>query len=137
MSTDEEFRGELEEKLGIEVLRADVQEVIARMPVGGNRQVMGLLNGGASAALAEFCGSLAAHLHARNLGKVAVGVDLNVTHHRSIREGYVRARCTPIKVGRTVASHDVVIEDETTGQRTTTARITNMLLDPQPATPLN
>lgn len=130
MTIDVELRGELEQKLGIEVLKADAQEVMARMPVEGNRQAMGLLHGGATAALAEFCGSVAAYLHAQTLGKVAVGVDLSVTHHRSLTGGYVRARCTPIKVGRTVTSHEIVIEEEATGKRTTTARIMNMLIDP-------
>lgn len=129
MTKDGHYRGELEQKLGIEVLKAEAQEVIARMPVEGNRQVIGLLHGGATAALAEFCGSLAAFLHAQSLGKVPVGVDLSVTHHRSMREGYVRAYCTPIKVGRTLTSHEIIIEDEATGKRTTTARITNMLID--------
>ena len=54
---------------------------VASMPVEGNTQPYGCLHGGASAALAETVGSLAAMAHA-GPGKMAVGVDLNITHHR-------------------------------------------------------
>ena len=52
-----EMRGELAEKLGIEITEFTRERVVATMPVGGNRQPFGLLHGGASAALAETMGS--------------------------------------------------------------------------------
>ena len=56
------------------------------MPVEGNTQPYGLLHGGASAVLAETLGSVGAVLHAGE-GRIAVGVDLNVTHHRAVTSG--------------------------------------------------
>ena len=45
--------GELDKHMGVEVLEESAERVVARMPVAGNRQSLGLLHGGAMAALAE------------------------------------------------------------------------------------
>src|SRR5690606_26042236 len=76
-------RGTLTERLGIEFLSASPERVVARMPVEGNTQVVGVLHGGAWAALAETVASVAASLHAGE-GRGAVGVDLNASHHRAV-----------------------------------------------------
>lgn len=81
------------------------------MPVKGNTQPFGLLHGGASAVLAETLGSLAAIAHAGE-GKMAVGVDLNITHHRSAREGIVKGTATALHRGRTTATYAVSITDQ-------------------------
>ena len=65
--------GELDEKMGVTVLEQSAERVVATMPVEGNRQSFGLLHGGASVAFAEALGSWAAVIHARSLGKSAVG----------------------------------------------------------------
>lgn len=121
--------GELDERMGVEIVEESIDRVIARMPVAGNRQSHGLLHGGASLALAEAVGSWAAVIHASTLGKVAVGVDASGTHHSSAREGWVRATATPIRLGRTLTSHDVMIEHEETGERLCSFRITNAVID--------
>lgn len=120
--------GELDKKMGVEVIEQSPERVVATMPVSGNTQSFGLLHGGAMACLAEAVGSWAAVIHASTLGKVAVGVDLNATHHASGREGLVTATATAIRLGRTLCSHEIVITDET-GTRLCTARITNALVD--------
>ena len=120
----------LNRRLGICIEEMSVERIVARMPVAGNEQNMGLLHGGAHFVLAESLGSLAAILHVRqNLGEehAAVGTELNATHHRSITEGWVRAICTPINVGRRLTSHEIVMRDEA-GRRLSTARMTNMIL---------
>lgn len=119
--------GELDEKMGVEVLEESPDRVVARMPVNGNRQSFGLLHGGAMVALAEAVGSWAAVIHASTMGKVAVGVDINATHHASGRQGFVTATATAIRLGRTLASHEIIIEDDD-GTRLCTARITNALV---------
>lgn len=119
--------GELDEKMGVEVLEESPDRVVARMPVNGNRQSFGLLHGGAMVALAEAVGSWAAVIHASTMGKVAVGVDINATHHASGRQGFVTATATAIRLGRTLASHEIIIEDDD-GKRLCTARITNALV---------
>ncbi|WP_454083670.1 PaaI family thioesterase [Georgenia sp. Marseille-Q6866] len=119
--------GTLTERLGIELLTASPEHVSARMPVEGNTQVVGLLHGGASAALAETVGSVAAALHA-GAGRGAVGVDLSATHHRAVRSGFVTAVATPLHLGGRLATYDVAITDED-GRRVCTARLTCMLVD--------
>ncbi len=120
--------GELDKHMGVEVLEESAERVVARMPVAGNRQSLGLLHGGAMAALAESVGSWAALIHASTMGKVAVGVDINATHHSSGREGFVTATATAIRLGRTLTSHEVVVVDDA-GKRLCTARITNAIVE--------
>ncbi|GAB7192570.1 hypothetical protein NUM3379_32790 [Kineococcus sp. NUM-3379] len=117
------------ERMGIEFLEASASRVVATMPVEGNTQVMGLLHGGASCVLAETLGSVGAMLHVWP-DAVAVGTDINATHHRSVSSGVVTATATALSLGRTVCSHEVVITDEQ-GRRVCTARITN-LVRPRP-----
>lgn len=122
--------GELDKKMGVEILEESAKRVVATMPVEGNTQSFGLLHGGAMACIAEAVGSWAAVIHASTLGKVAVGVDINATHHVSGRSGLVTATATAIKLGKTLCSHEIVITDEE-GRRLCTARITNALVDPK------
>ncbi|MDN5706086.1 PaaI family thioesterase, partial [Corynebacterium casei] len=116
------------EKMGVKVIEQSATKVVATMPIEGNRQSLGLLHGGAMASLAEAVGSWAAVIHASTMGKVAVGVDINATHHASGYAGLVTATATAIRLGRTMTSHEVVIEDES-GRRLCTARITNAVIE--------
>lgn len=119
--------GELDVKMGVRILEQSAERVVATMPVEGNRQSFGLLHGGASVAFAEALGSWAAVIHA-GPGRSAVGVDINATHHRSARSGLVTGVATAIRLGRTIASHEIVVTDEE-GNRLCTARITNLIVD--------
>ena len=122
--------GSLNERMGIEFLEASPERVVARMPVEGNTQPYGLLHGGASVVLAETVGSIGAAMHAGDKG-IAVGLDINATHHRAARHGHVTATATALSLGRTLASYDVVILDDD-GRRVCTSRITCMV---RPAPP--
>jgi 1,4-dihydroxy-2-naphthoyl-CoA hydrolase len=112
----------LADRMGIKVTDPDPNNFVATMPVASNRQPYGLLHGGASAVLAETVGSFAAALHAGR-DNIAVGIELNCTHHRSATDGLVTGVCTPLHVGRTISSFEIVITDER-GRRTCTARLT-------------
>jgi 1,4-dihydroxy-2-naphthoyl-CoA hydrolase len=123
--------GALNERLGITVLEATAERVVGTMPVEGNTQPFGLLHGGASCALAETLGSVGAALHAAGThGGIAVGVDINATHHRAAREGTVTGVATALNLGGSVASYEVVITDEA-GARICTARLTCFLRRPR------
>ena len=124
-------RGTLAERMGVEYLSLRPERLVARMPVEGNTQPYGLLHGGASVVLAETLGSIGAVLHAGE-GRVAVGLDINATHHRAARAGWVTGTATPASVGRTIVCFDVVITDEA-GERVCTSRITCLLRDQPPA----
>ncbi len=115
----------LHDRMGIEILEARPERVVGRMPVEGNTQPYGLLHGGASCVLAEGVGSFAAAMHAFP-DRIAVGVDINATHHRSVRTGYVTGVAVPAHLGRQTASYEVVISDDE-GRRVCTARITCLL----------
>ncbi|MGZ4610532.1 MAG: PaaI family thioesterase, partial [Actinomycetes bacterium] len=85
--------GTLMERMEIELLEATPDRMVGRMPVAGNTQPYGLLHGGASAVLAETLGSVGAALHG-GPERIAVGVDLNITHHRAVRSGFVTGVAT-------------------------------------------
>ena len=119
--------GELTQKMGVEYLELSADYSIARMPVEGNRQVVGLLHGGAHVVLGESLGSISSAIHAGR-GRYAVGIEINATHSRSITEGWVTGTCRALSLGRTLATHEIVITDEA-GRRLSTVRMTNMLLD--------
>jgi len=119
--------GELTRKMGIELLEISAEHSVARMPVAGNRQVMGLLHGGAHVVLGESLGSISSAIHA-GPGRIAVGIEINATHSRSATDGHVIATCEAISLGRTLATHEIVVRDEA-GNRLSTVRMTNMLRD--------
>ncbi|MFH8561922.1 hotdog fold thioesterase [Streptomyces sp. NPDC017988] len=109
-------------RMGIELVEASPERLVGTMPVAGNKQLYGMLHGGASVVLAETLGSIGAALHAGG-GHIALGVDINATHHRPVRSGIVTGVATALALGPTSASYDVVITDEA-GRRTCSARIT-------------
>ncbi|SDC97340.1 PaaI family thioesterase [Nocardioides lianchengensis] len=121
-----EGMGGLNEKMGIELVEISAERVVATMPVAGNTQPYGLLHGGASVVLAETLGSIGSAIHAHP-DKVAVGVDINATHHRSATGGLVTGVATAIHLGRSSAAYEVVITDEH-GKRVCTSRITCSLI---------
>lgn len=123
--------GTLMERMHIELEDVGPDGVSARMPVQGNTQPYGLLHGGASAVLAETVGSVAAALHAGS-GRIALGVELNCTHHRAARDGYVRAVATPIHLGGTLATFAIAITAQD-GSPVCTARLTCLLRERPPS----
>ncbi|MDP3969736.1 MAG: hotdog fold thioesterase [Nocardioides sp.] len=120
-------QGNLNEKLGVRITEASADRVVGTMPVEGNEQPYGLLHGGASIALAESLGSVGAAIHGADLERLAVGVDINATHHRSARSGTVTGVATAVHRGRTSACYEVVVTGED-GKRLCTARITCALV---------
>jgi 1,4-dihydroxy-2-naphthoyl-CoA hydrolase len=123
--TNASCAGTLAERMGIVFTEVSPERLVATMPVEGNTQPYGLLHGGASAVLAETLGSIGAALHA-GPGRVAVGVDINATHHRAVTAGQVTGTAVSLQSGRTTACFEVVMTDER-GRRTCTARITCQL----------
>ncbi len=119
--------GALNEKMGVVITEISPERIVGTMPVEGNTQPYGLLHGGASVVLAETLGSIGSAIHAFP-AKIAVGVDINATHHRSATSGTVTGTATPIHLGRSMAAFEVVITNEQ-GKRVCTSRITCALLD--------
>jgi uncharacterized protein (TIGR00369 family) len=116
----------LDQRMGITILEATPARLVGTMPVEGNTQVRGILHGGANVVLAESLGSIGTALHA-GLDRRIVGVDINATHHKSVSKGIVTGVATPIHLGNTVCTYEIVITNEE-GERTCTARITCLIL---------
>lgn len=74
-------------------------------------QPMGLLHGGASAALAETLGGAGAYLSVPE-GTICVGLEINANHVRPAHRGWVMGRAIPLHQGRTTQVWDIMIRDE-------------------------
>lgn len=117
--------------LGIEFTRVGEDELEARMPVDERtRQPYGILHGGASVVLAETVGSVASHLVVGPGDRMAVGLEVNANHLRSVSGGYVTAICRPVHLGRTTHVWDIRLHDDR-GRATCISRLTVALI-PKP-----
>lgn len=101
----------------------------ATMPVDHRtKQPMGLLHGGASVALAETLGSVAASLTIDLKKQACVGLEINANHIKSVREGLVKGVVKPIHLGKTTQIWEIKIYNEV-GQLSCISRITMAILD--------
>ena len=103
--------GTLMETLGMEVVTRDAHRTEVRMPVDGARQIVGILHGGATAALIETAASVAARAAAPD-DAVPVGAELTVSHLRSVSQGWVKATATPLHRGRRTVVYQVTVTDD-------------------------
>lgn len=101
------------EHLGIEFTELGDDFLKARMPVDSRtKQPAGILHGGASAALAETLGSVAAGLCVDPEKKRVVGLEINVNHIRPVQEGWIVAITQPVHVGNTTQIWEIRIHNE-------------------------
>ena len=86
--------------------------ITAKMPVDHRtKQPDGLLHGGASVALAETIGSVAANLVIDRSAKICVGLEINANHTRSVRSGYVSGTARAIHLGNSTQIWEIKIID--------------------------
>lgn len=98
--------------IGIEFTEVGADWMTARMPVDHRtQQPFKRLHGGASVALAETVGSVAAGNCVDREKSVAVGMEINANHLRPAYEGYVYATARPVNIGRTTHVWSIEIED--------------------------
>ncbi|MGH9082789.1 MAG: PaaI family thioesterase [Acidimicrobiales bacterium] len=98
--------------LGIETVEATADRVVLRLPVTSRvHQPYGLLHGGVSALMAESAASYGAGLAAPP-GHHVVGIELNASHLRPMRDGVLTATATPVRRGRTVQVWEVSLTDD-------------------------
>jgi 1,4-dihydroxy-2-naphthoyl-CoA hydrolase len=99
--------------LGVEFIAIGEDFLKATMPVDHRtHQPMGLLHGGASAALAETLGSFASHLVVDSTRFDCVGLEINANHIRPKTEGMVTGTAKPIHLGSKTHIWEIRIEDE-------------------------
>ena len=116
-------RGTLAETLGIRLAEIGADFLRGTLPVDARTlQPFGLLHGGASAALAETLGSVAANLCCAP-GTRAVGLELNANHLRAVRAGMVAGTARPLHLGRATQVWEIRIEDAG-GRLSCVARLT-------------
>ena len=115
--------------LGIEFIEVGTDYVRARMPVDERtRQPFGILHGGASVALAETLGSIGASCCIDLSRQHCVGLEINANHVRSVREGYVYGKATPLHLGKSTQIWEIRITDEA-DKLVCISRITLAILD--------
>lgn len=126
-------RNTLMETLEMEFSEVDREAGVVKMTMPVNPRVhqpLGLLHGGASAALAESVGSASSLLWV-DPGKFSVlGIQLSCNHIRSIREGLVTATARIIHRGRTTHLWEVSITDEQ-GRLISHCKLTNLIVEQQ------
>ncbi|WP_183948264.1 hotdog fold thioesterase [Rehaibacterium terrae] len=104
--------GTLLEALGIEIVELGRDFIRGTLPVDQRtRQPFGLLHGGASVALAETLGSIAAGLCIDPAREMAVGLEINANHVRAVTDGTVTGTARPLHLGRSTQVWDIRIED--------------------------
>ena len=121
-------RNTLVDQLGIKFTAIGDDFLEARMPVDHRTlQPLGLLHGGASVALAETLGSVAATL-CIDQTKFCVGLEINANHIKGVREGYVTGTARPVHVGKQTQVWEIKISNDL-GQLICISRITLAVLD--------
>jgi len=98
--------------LGMEVTEFGEDYLVMKMPVDSRTiQPLGLLNGGASMALAETVGSLAANLSVSD-DMACVGLDINGNHIKSAKSGYVHGKAMALHIGGRTHVWEIRIVDD-------------------------
>jgi 1,4-dihydroxy-2-naphthoyl-CoA hydrolase len=118
--------------LGIEVTYLEKDGMQASMPVDYRTiQPFGLLHGGASVALAESLASCAAALHIDTDKQIAVGLEINANHLRSVTGGHVHGEAKPVHIGRNTQVWSIEIKNDE-GKLVCISRCTMAVVDKKP-----
>ena len=101
------------DQLGIKITDFGEQYISGKMPVDKRtKQPYGLLHGGASAVLVESLGSIGAGMYVDLKKQSVVGIELNVSHLKSVTSGYVNGVATAVRIGNKIQVWDVEITDD-------------------------
>ena len=100
------------EHLGIEFIEIGDDYLTAKMPVDHRtHQPLGLLHGGASVALAETLGSVAATLCLDDT-RFCVGLEINANHIKGVRSGIVKGITKPVHIGKQTQVWEIRISND-------------------------
>ena len=112
------------EHLGIVYTDTGKDYISAKMPVDHRtHQPLGLLHGGASVALAETLGSVAATFSVDFEKYICVGLEINANHVKSVREGWVFGTAKPVHLGKSTQIWEIIINNES-GELVCISRLT-------------
>jgi 1,4-dihydroxy-2-naphthoyl-CoA hydrolase len=116
--------------LGIECVEIGEDYIVATMPVDQRtHQPMGMLHGGASAALIESIGSMGSTLLINLEKEIPVGLEVNANHVGGITSGSVKAIGKVVHAGKRTHLWQVDIFDEETNRLICTGRLTVMIIE--------
>ncbi len=128
INTTQIIDGQMARHLGIEMTEIGLDSMTARMPVDHRTiQRIGILHGGASLALAETVGSIAASYCVDRHLYYIVGQEINANHLRPVRSGFVYATATPLHLGKSSQVWDIRVKNEE-GKLTCVSRFTVAVL---------
>jgi 1,4-dihydroxy-2-naphthoyl-CoA hydrolase len=122
-------RNTLMEVLDIKCIEIGPDYIVSTMPVDHRtHQPMGLLHGGASAALIESIGSMGSTLLLDLEKEYPVGLEVNANHVGGIKSGSVKAIGKIVHAGKRTHLWQVDIFDELTSKLICTGRLTIMVV---------
>ena len=99
--------------IGIEITDIGDDFICGKMPVDERTtQPFGLLHGGASVTLAETLGSIGGGIKVYSNNETVVGIEINANHLKSVRDGWVYGKATPIRIGKKIQVWNIEITNE-------------------------
>ncbi|AEA42288.1 phenylacetic acid degradation-related protein [Fluviicola taffensis DSM 16823] len=115
--------------LDIKCVEIGEDYIVATMPVDHRtHQPMGLLHGGASAALIESIGSIGSTLLIDITKEAPVGIEINANHIGGVKSGSVKAIGKIVHAGSRTHLWQVDIFDESNDKLICTGRLTVMIV---------
>lgn len=122
-------RNTMMEILDIQCTEMGTDYVVATMPVDHRtHQPMGLLHGGASAALIESIGSIGSALLCDLTKEYPVGLEINANHIGGMRSGLVKAIGKVVHAGKRTHVWQVDLFDDANEKLICTGRLTVMIV---------
>ena len=110
--------------IGLELTDIGNDYVCGKIPIDKRTiQPFGFLHGGASVALAETLGSLAGQMQVDPEKEIVLGIEINANHIKSVKEGWVYGKASPIKIGKRIQVWEIQITNEA-NQRVCISRLT-------------
>tara|TARA_B100001013_G_scaffold50919_1_gene26700 strand:- start:86 stop:502 length:417 start_codon:yes stop_codon:yes gene_type:complete len=110
---NENIQNTMTSTIGIEITDIGDDFICGKMPVDERTtQPFGLLHGGASAALAETLGSIGGGIKVYSNNETVVGIEINANHLKSVRDGWVYGKATPIRIGKKIQVWNIEITNE-------------------------
>jgi uncharacterized protein (TIGR00369 family) len=117
--------------MGLEVVRATRDEVVAELTVGpAHLQAYGIVHGGVHAGVIETIASIGAAIHALPEGRSVVGLENHTSFLRAVRGGKLRAVAKPLTRGRRSHVWEGSVYDEE-GKLAATGRVRLLVLEPE------
>jgi len=125
-------KNSLSDYLGIQFTEAGEDYLKATMPIDPKTiQPMGIMHGGASAALAETVASAAANYCIDPTKYVCVGLNLYTNHMKAVKTGPVEAKARPLHLGKSTQVWEVEVYN-TNKELVSVSRLTLAVLEKKP-----